>query len=131
MNIQQALTDLTGLGGAFVLSRSPDNVPGGRYAVVSELSDGVRARYHVQPGGGLPTRRTLTLLVTLYGADTDTEATLRPLYGALRSSLHLRLTEHPGLPRPSVQPGPCLPPQTDPASRRPWCAVRLLLTYVE
>lgn len=133
MNVAQAAT-LT-LPGVPVYSTTPDAPPPTPYIVISEITDGRERDYYADAQGHRAQVRTLTLLLTLYGAPWDGRGDpltpLRPLYRSLRTVGDL-ITEHPGLPPlAGVTRGAELPPQGPRKGERAWCGVRLLCKYVE
>lgn len=132
MNVQQALSQMLEIPADHVLEPGPYPAPPGLYAVVSEPADAGGPTYHATLTGHVPQRRTLTLLVTLYGQEGWALADLRPHYERLRHALPGLITEHPALPPLSrVTRGAAQPPAPDQGRRRPYAGVRLLLTYVE
>lgn len=134
MNVLQALRTLFPLlPAANVFESRPLNVPKDPYFVVSELIDG-QSGFETYPDAQRRSVqvRTLTLLVTVYGKEGWTLAQLRDLHTPLRQHLAHLITEHPGLPAlRGVSRGPVQPPTPDSDSKRPYGAVRLLLTYLE
>lgn len=130
MNLLEAASTLPGLTDATVFDQTPDELPSGAYAVVSELTDGTPRTYLREADGRVPRVRRTTTLLTLWGVPEADLADLRPTWRAAQD-LADRLTRTlDGTPATVAATGPDVPARRDPATRRPWAAVRFTLTYL-
>jgi hypothetical protein len=116
------------VGAAF--DSTPNVAPASAYAVISELTEGVKTPMFDQ--GGVPSDiKALTVLVTLYGAEGSVKADLRPVWLAVKQ-LQSKVASHPGIPHLySCRLGAALPPSIDQPSKRPLAGVQFVLTYRE
>ena len=109
---------------------TPNAAPATAYAVISELTEGV-SRAQFDQGGKPSNLKELTVLVTLYGAESDVKADLRPIWLAVKR-LQGQMTSHPGIPHLIGQRlGAGLPPSINQASKRPMAGIQFILNYRE
>lgn len=127
-NALTASETLPGYAGR-VFQATPASAPPGPYAVVTELTTGTVREYQRGENGRTPRERSVTTLVTLYGALDAPMHELRDAFTAAQELADLITHTLGGTPAAGVQSGPDLPPRQDPVSRRAYAAVRFVLTY--